>query len=108
VTSDPDREALIPGYLRGVLTVEAELSDGHIGTHGWMHTDNMAPVLVALSYADGMASLVTEDGNGQLTRLRIPGQAFLRLIDQRGAEAGDLTRAACGAGATAEGRPVRQ
>jgi len=81
VTSDPDREALIPGYLRGVLTVEAELSDGHIGTHGWMHTDNMAPVLVALSYADGMASLVTEDGNGQLTRLRIPGQAFLRLID---------------------------
>jgi hypothetical protein len=79
--SDPDREAVRPAYLRGVLTVEAELSDGHIGTQGWMHTDNMAPVLVALSCADGMASLVTEDGNGQLTRLRIPGQAFLRLID---------------------------
>src|SRR5450756_1073404 len=79
--SDRDREPLTPAYLRGVLTVEAELADGSIGPDGWMRTDAISPVLVALSYADGTASLVTEDGNGQLTRLRIPGQAFLRLID---------------------------
>jgi len=79
--SEWDREPLTPAYLRGVLTVEAELSDGHIGPHGWMSTDNISPVLVALSYVDGTASLVAEDGNGQLTRLRIPGWAFLRLID---------------------------
>lgn len=79
--SDRDRELLTPAYLRGVLTVEAELADGSIGPDGWMVTSSISPVLVALSYVDGTASLVTEDGNGQLTRLRIPGGAFLRLID---------------------------
>jgi hypothetical protein len=72
---------LAPAYLRGVLTVDAELSVGSIGPDGWMHADSTSPVLVALSYADGTASLVTEDPDGHLTRLRIPGQAFLRLID---------------------------
>jgi hypothetical protein len=76
-----DREPLVPAYLRGVLTVEAELSDGSIGPDGWMLTSSISPVLVALSYADGTASLVTEDPDGHLTRLRIPGQAFLRLAD---------------------------
>jgi hypothetical protein len=79
--SDRDRRPLTPAYLRGMLTVEAELTDGHIGPDGWMRTRTISPVLVALSYVDGTASLVTEDPTGQLTRLRIPGQAFLRLID---------------------------
>jgi hypothetical protein len=57
------------------------MADGHIGPDGWMRTDGIAPVLVALSYVDGTASLVTEDPDGHLTRLRIPGQAFLRLIN---------------------------
>jgi hypothetical protein len=81
VTSDQDREPLTPAYLRGVLSVAAELADGSIGPDGWMRTDSTSPVLAALSYADGTASLVTEDPDGRLTRLRIPGQAFLRLID---------------------------
>jgi hypothetical protein len=81
VTSDRNHEPLAPAYLRGVLAVEAELSDGSIGPDGWMRTDSISPVLVALSYADGTASLVTEDPDGHLTRLRIPGEAFLRLID---------------------------
>jgi hypothetical protein len=72
---------LTPAYLRGVLTVEAELSDGSIDPDGWMRTAGTSAVLVALSYADGTASLVTEDPDGHLTRLRIPGDAFLRLID---------------------------
>jgi hypothetical protein len=63
-----------------VLTVEGELSDGSTGPDGWMLTASISPVLVALSYVDGTASLVTEDANGHLTRLRVPGQAFLRLI----------------------------
>lgn len=75
-----DREPLVPAYLRGVLTVRAELADGSIGPDGWMRTDAISPVLVALSYADGTASLVAEDGDGHLTRLCIPGEAFLRLI----------------------------
>ena len=79
--SNRDRDPLTPAYLRGVLTVEAELSDGHIGPDGRMRTDSISPILMALSYVDGTASLVTEDGNGHLTRLRIPGRAFLRLID---------------------------
>jgi hypothetical protein len=57
------------------------MSDGSTGPDGWMRTDSISPVLVALSYADGTASLVTEDANGHLTRLRVPGPAFLRLID---------------------------
>jgi hypothetical protein len=72
---------LTPGHLRGVLTVEAELADGSTGPDGWMRTASTSPVLVALSYADGTASLVTEDPDGHLTRLRIPGEAFLRLTD---------------------------
>ena len=79
--SDQDHGPLTPAYLRGVLTVEAELSDGAIDPDGWMRTDSTSPVLVALSYVDGTASLVTEDADGHLTRLRIGGQAFLRLID---------------------------
>jgi hypothetical protein len=77
---DP-RGPLTPAYLRGVLTVDAELADGSTGPDGWMRTASTSPVLVALSYVDGTASLVTEDPDGRLTRLRIPGQAFLRLID---------------------------
>jgi hypothetical protein len=76
-----DRDPLTPAYLRGLLAIEAELSDGSIGPDGWMRTSSISPVLMALSYADGTASLVTEDPAGQLTRLRIPGRAFLRLID---------------------------
>jgi hypothetical protein len=79
--SDRHHGPLTPAYLRGVLTVEAELSDGSIGPDGWMRTAGTSAVLVALSYADGTASLVTEDPDGHLTRLRIPGEAFLRLID---------------------------
>ena len=79
--SGRDREPLTPAYLRGVLTVGAELSDGSIGADGWMRTASTSPVLVALYYADGTATLVTEDPDGHLTRLRVPGQAFLRLID---------------------------
>jgi hypothetical protein len=81
VTSDQGHGPLTPAYLRGVLTVEAELSDGSTGPDGWMDTASTSPVLVALSYADGTASLVIEDADGHLTRLRVPGQAFLRLID---------------------------
>ena len=81
MTSDRDHGPLTPAYLRGVLTVEAELSDGSTSPDGWMRTDSTSPVLVALSYVDGTASLVTEDANGHLTRLRVPGPAFLRLID---------------------------
>jgi hypothetical protein len=80
VTSDRDHGPLTPAYLRGVLTVGAEMADGSTGPDGWMRTDSTSPVLVALSYVDGTASLVTEDANGHLTRLRVPGQAFLRLI----------------------------
>ena len=64
--------------------VDLGTSDGRcvsIGPDGWMRTASTSPVLVALSYADGTASLVTEDPDGHLTRLCIPGQAFLRLID---------------------------
>jgi hypothetical protein len=78
-THEHDREPLAPAYLRGVLTVEAELSDGSTGPDGWMLTSSSSPVLVALSYVDGTASLVTEDPDGHLTRLRIPGEALLRL-----------------------------
>jgi hypothetical protein len=46
-----------------------------------MLTNSTSPVLVAVSYVDGIASLVTGDPDGHVTRLRIPGQAFLRLID---------------------------
>jgi hypothetical protein len=81
VTSDQDHGPLTPAYLRGVLTVEAELSDGSTNPDGWMRTASTSPVLVALSYVDGTASLVTEDADGHLTRLRVPGPAFLRLID---------------------------
>ena len=81
MTSDPDREPLRPTYLRGVLTVAGELSEGSIGPDGWMRTASTSPVLTALSYADGTVSLVIEDPDGHLTRLRVPGQAFLRLID---------------------------
>ena len=81
MTGDRDRGPLAPAYLRGVLTVEAELSDGGMDPNGWMRTDSISPVLVALSYVDGTASLVTEDADGHLTRLRIGGEAFLRLID---------------------------
>jgi hypothetical protein len=81
VTSDQNHEPLAPAYLRGVLTVEAELSDGSLGPDGWMLTATISPVLVALSYVDGTASLVAEDANGHLTRLYVPGEAFLRLID---------------------------
>ena len=81
MTSDQDHGPLTPAYLRGVLTVEAELSDGCTSADGWMRTGSTSPVLVALSYVDGTASLVTEDADGNLTRLRVPGQAFLRLID---------------------------
>lgn len=70
----------MPAYLRGVLAVEAELSDGSTGPDDWMLTNSISPVLVALYYADGTASLVTEAPEGCLTRLRIPGEAFLRLI----------------------------
>jgi hypothetical protein len=80
VTGDQEHGPLSPSYLCGVLTVEAELSDGSTGPDGWMRTDSTSPVLVALSYVDGTASLVTEDADGRLTRLRVPGQAFLRLI----------------------------
>lgn len=79
--NDQDHGPLTPAYLRGVLTVEAELSDGSTGPDGWMRTGSTSPVLVALSYVDGTASLVTEDADGHLTRLRVPGEAFLRLID---------------------------
>ena len=72
---------LTPAYLRGVPTVEAELSDGSTGPDRWMRTASTSPVLVALSYAEGAACLVTEDPDGHLTRLRIPGEAFLRLTD---------------------------
>jgi hypothetical protein len=81
MTGEHDREPLTPAYLRGVLTVEAELADGSIGPDGWMATSSISPVLVALSYVDGTTSLVTEDVEGQLIRPRIPGEAFLRLID---------------------------
>jgi hypothetical protein len=81
VKGDQDRRPLAPAYLRGVLTVEAELSDGSMDPNGWMRTDSISPVLVALSYVSGTASLVTEDEDGHLTRLRISGEAFLRLID---------------------------
>jgi hypothetical protein len=73
--------AAAPAYLRGVLTVDAELSDGSTGSDGWMLTNSTSPVLVALSYVDGTASLVIEDTDGHITRLCIPGRAFLRLID---------------------------
>jgi hypothetical protein len=82
VTGDQDHGPLTPAYLRGVLTVEAELADGSTSPDGWMSTASTSPVLVALSYVDGTASLVTEDADGHLTRLRVPGQAFLRLIDR--------------------------
>jgi hypothetical protein len=81
VTSDQDHGPLTPAYLRGVLAVEAALSDGSTGPDGWMRTDSTSPVLAALSYVDGTASLVTEEPDGHLTRLRIPGEAFLRLIE---------------------------
>jgi hypothetical protein len=85
---DGEERPLQPMYLRGVLTVEAELSDGHLHD-GYMHTGNVSRVLVALSFVGGVASLVTEDESGQLTRLRIPGCAFLRLTDDA---AGKLAR----------------
>jgi hypothetical protein len=78
--SDRYHGPLTPAYLRGVLTVEAELTDGSIGPDGWMRTVSTSAVLVALSYVGGTASLVTEDADGHLTRLRIPGEEFLRLI----------------------------
>ena len=78
--SNRDRDPLTPACLRGVLTVEAGLSGGSIGPDGWMRTDSISPVLMALSYVDGAVGLVTEDPNGQLTRLRIPGRAFLQLF----------------------------
>ena len=80
MTSDQDHGPLTPAYPHGVLTVEAGLSDGSTGPDGWMRTDSTSPVLVALSYVDGTASLVTEDPDGHLTRLRVPGPAFL-VID---------------------------
>ena len=81
MTGDQDHGPLTPAYLRGVLTVEAEMADGSTGPDGWMRTGSTSPVLVALSYVDGTASLVTEDSDGHLIRLRVPGDAFLRLID---------------------------
>ena len=81
MTGNQDHGPLTSAYLRGVLTVQAELSDGSTGPDGWMRTGSTSPVLVALSYVDGTASLVTEDADGHLTRLRVPGPAFLRLID---------------------------
>ena len=74
------RESLVPRYLRGVLTVEAELARGSIDPDGWMHTDSTSPVLVALNYAEGTAILIIEDAD-HLAKLRIPAGAFLRLID---------------------------
>lgn len=106
MTADRDHGPVTPAYLRGVLTVEAEMADGSTGPDGWMRTASISPVLMALSYAGGAASLVTEDANGHLTRLRVPGQTFLRLIG--GADAGHLTRAVRGTQTTPPARPVTQ
>jgi hypothetical protein len=81
VTGAPAGGSFKPGYLSGLLTVEAELSAGSTGPDSGMRAGSRSPVLVALSYVDGTASLVTEGPDGQLTRLCIPGDAFLRLID---------------------------
>ena len=77
-----------PVYLSGVLTVEAELSAGRL-YDGSTHQENASPVLAALLFTGGTAMLLTEDENGQLTRLRIPGPGFLRLTDDA---AGKLAR----------------
>jgi len=79
---------LEPVYLSRTLTVEAELSDGHL-YDGSTHAENASPVLAALVFIGGAAMLFTEDASGRITRLRIPGPEFLRLTDDA---AGKLAR----------------
>jgi hypothetical protein len=86
--TEGEQRPLEPVYLSRVLTVEAELSAGRL-YDGSTHQENASPVLAALVFIGGTAMLFTEDESGQLTRLRIPGPAFLRLIDDAG---GKLTR----------------
>ena len=83
-----EQRPLMPVYLSGVLTVEAELSAGRL-YDGSAHAENASRVLVALVFTGGAAMLFTEDESGQLTRLRIPGPGFLRLTDD---VAGKLAR----------------
>lgn len=58
---------------RGVLTVNAELSDCTTGPEGWTRADTTSPVLVALPYAEGIATLVTEDPDGPYPAHTRPG-----------------------------------
>jgi hypothetical protein len=78
-TSEGEQRPIKPVYLSRTLTVEAELSAGSL-YDGSTHAGNASRVLVALVFIGGAAMLFTEDENGQLTRLRIPGPGFLRLI----------------------------
>jgi hypothetical protein len=71
------RCAVRPVYLGGVLTVEAGLSAGRLHD-GSAHPQNTARGAVALVFAGGAPMLFTEDGSGQLTRLRVRGAGFLR------------------------------
>lgn len=88
MTREGEQRPAEPVYLRGVLTVQADLSSGHL-YDGSTHAENASPVLVALIFADGAAMLFAEGENGQITRLRIPGSAFLRLTEDA---AGKLAR----------------
>jgi hypothetical protein len=78
-TSEGEQRPIKPVYLSRTLTVEAELSAGSL-YDGSAHAENASRVLVALVFIGGAAMLFTEDESGQLTRLRIPGPGFLRLI----------------------------
>jgi hypothetical protein len=83
-----EHRPVTPVYLSRTLTVEAELSIGRL-YDGSTHAENASPVAAALVFIGGAAMVFTEDDSGQLTRLRIPGPEFLRLIDDA---AGKLAR----------------
>jgi hypothetical protein len=83
-----EQRLLEPEYLSGILTVEAELSDGYL-YDGSTHAENASRVLAALVFIGGAAMLFTEDASGRITRLRIRGPEFLRLTDDA---AGKLAR----------------
>jgi hypothetical protein len=87
-TSEGQQRPVKPVYLSRTLTVEAELSIGRL-YDGSTHAENASPVVAALVFIGGTAMVFTEDGSGQLTRLRIPGPEFLRLTDDA---AGKLAR----------------
>jgi|GEM_PF-3155975 len=78
--SEGEQRPVKPVYLSRTLTVEAELSAGRL-YDGSTHAENASPVVVSLVSIGGAAMVFTEDESGQLTRLRIPGPEFLRLID---------------------------